>query len=167
MFHQRWCNLKFGFWFTIRHPFSRRNICRTTGVGAYAGHVARPKYYENLSWGPHYTETICHPLGIHLKPFTDVSGHKTAQKLSKIKKNGWQNFNNGGIYFFFLSTSWYFFAHFFSRPILGNPFGLPMVIISKAFKKSGLQKQYIEFFYLTKQFVNFLYSCKDYHFYMA
>ena len=74
--------------FSIRTPFFQKEHLQDTGVGAYAGHVARPKYYENLSWGPHYTETICHPLGIHLKPFTDVSGHKTAQKLSKIKKNG-------------------------------------------------------------------------------
>ena len=109
----------------IWHPFSRRNICRTTGVGAYAGHVARPKYYENLSWGPHYTETICHPLGIHLKPFMDVSGHKTAQKLSKIEKNGWQNFNDGGIYFFFCRLPGIFLLIFFQDPSWGTPLGCP------------------------------------------
>ena len=118
----------------IRRPFSRRNICRTTGVGAYAGHVACPKYYENLSWGPHYTETICHPLGIHLKPFTDVSGHKTAQKLSKIKKNGWQNFNDGGIYFFFCQLPGIFLLIFFLDPSWGTPLGCPWWLWAKRSK---------------------------------
>ena len=68
---------------------------------------------------------------------------------------------------FFLSTSLHFLVHFFSKPILGNPYGLPIVFMSKAFKKSGLRKQHIEFSPFTKRFANFMHLHKNHCFFMA